>query len=123
MKEMSYIVAEPYSSADFLHGPIAMVEAGFPVFMVATQGLVYPQLSALAKQLSEERRANLLIISDDEDLLSLSSARLLMPKGMPEWVSPLVNILPGQLFVYYLTDLRGLSLDSPRGLSKVTKTV
>ncbi|MCB2178296.1 SIS domain-containing protein [bacterium] len=123
LKEMTYVVAEPYSSADFLHGPIAMVESGFPVFMVATQGLVYPQLADLAQLLIEEKRANLFIISDDEKLLDLSVARVLMPAGMPEWISPLVNILPGQLFAYYLTQRRGLSVDSPRGLSKVTKTV
>lgn len=123
LKEMTYTVAEPYSSADFLHGPIAMVEAGFPVLMVATQGKVYPQLAELVQRLVGEHRANLLIVSDNEDLLRVSSARTQMPAGMPEWVSPMVNILPGQLFAYYLTQLRGLPTESPRGLSKVTKTV
>lgn len=121
-KEMTYVVAEPYSSADFLHGPIAMVEDRFPVFMVATNGAVYPQLLELAEKLKHDLRANLLIVSDETEIMQLSSAPLRMPTGMPEWISPLINIIPGQLFCYYLADFRGQETKSPRGLSKVTRT-
>lgn len=121
-KEMTYVVAEPYSSADFLHGPIAMVEDRFPVFMVATNGAVYPQLLELAEKLKHDLRANLLIVSDETEIMQLSSAPLRMPTGMPEWISPLINIIPGQLFCYYLADFRGQETESPRGLSKVTRT-
>ena len=122
MKEMTYVVAESYSSADFLHGPIAMVEEGFPVFLIAPSGAVYPQLLDLAQDLKQDHNANLLILSDRDEILGYSNTSLKLPEGMPEWISPLVSIVPAQIFCYYLTKFRGLDPENPRGLKKVTKT-
>ena len=123
MKELAYLVAEPYSSADFLHGPIAMVEQGFPVFMVATSGSVYSKLRDLAIELKEEKKANLMIISDQEEILKYSSAPLKLERDLPEWLSPLVSIIPAQLFCMYLAKFKNFDINNPRGLSKVTKTI
>lgn len=122
LKEMTYTVSEPYSSADFLHGPIAMVELGFPVFLVAPNGKVYDQLYQLASELREKKQASLLILSDKDEILKYSSAPLKLPQGMPEWISPIVSIVPAQLFCYSLAKLRGLDTENPRGLTKVTLT-
>ncbi|HKJ27013.1 MAG TPA: SIS domain-containing protein [Anaerolineales bacterium] len=122
MKEMTYLVAEAYSSADFLHGPIAMTEMGFPVFMVAPSGQVYPALLHLAKRLQEEKKVNLLILSDQDKILEYSAAPVRLPAGLPEWISPIVSIVPAQLFCLALAKLRGLDTENPRGLSKVTLT-
>jgi glucosamine--fructose-6-phosphate aminotransferase (isomerizing) len=122
LKEMTYTVSEPYSSADFLHGPIAMVELGFPVFIVAPGGKVYPQLNDLASELRENKKASLLILSDIDEILKFSSAPLKLPVGMPEWISPIVSIVPAQLFCYSLAKSRGLDTENPRGLTKVTLT-
>ena len=70
LKELAYVLAEPYSSADFLHGPIAMVERGFPVMAVAPGGRVYKTLLDLLGQLRNEQQAELLVISDQEAALS-----------------------------------------------------
>lgn len=122
LKEMTYTVAEPYSSADFLHGPIAMVELGFPVFCVAPSGKVYPQLYELASGLRENKKASLLILSDNDQILKISSAPLKLPESMPEWISPIVSIVPAQIFCYALAKSRGLDTENPRGLTKVTLT-
>jgi len=122
LKELTYVVAQPYSSADFLHGPIALVSSGFPVFAVAPQGDVIEDMSALLQRLKESHRADLIIISADQDLLQIADCPLPLPKGIPEWLSPLVAIIPAQLFSYHLTLIKGIDPDSPRGLSKVTLT-
>jgi glucosamine--fructose-6-phosphate aminotransferase (isomerizing) len=122
LKEMTYTVAEPYSSADFLHGPIAMVELGFPVFVVAPSAKVYGQLYNLAVELRENKQASLLILSDKDEILKFSSTPLKLPESMPEWVSPIVSIVPAQLFCYSFAKIRGLDTENPRGLTKVTLT-
>ena len=121
LKELTYVVAEPYSSADFRHGPIAMVEPGFPVLMAAPSGAVYPDLVALAEEL-RAREAELVMISDQVQALALAQTGLALPESVPEWLSPVVAVVPGQLFAAALTRAKGYDLDRPRGLQKVTRT-
>jgi glucosamine--fructose-6-phosphate aminotransferase (isomerizing) len=120
-KELTQIVAEPYSSADFLHGPIAMVHRGFPVIVIAPSGSVLDDMRALIARLAE-RRAELLLIADDEALLGQAHLPMPLPPGLPEWLSPLVAVLPGQVFSLALARARGLDPDQPEGLTKVTET-
>ncbi|MBC8335728.1 MAG: SIS domain-containing protein [Anaerolineales bacterium] len=122
LKELTYVVANPYSPADFQHGPIAIVEEGFPVLAVAPQGAVRENLQALLQRLKDELRAELLILSNDEATLDLAHTPLKLPKEMPEWVSPLVSIIPAQLYCYHLTLAKGWDAEAPRGLKKVTET-
>jgi glucosamine--fructose-6-phosphate aminotransferase (isomerizing) len=122
MKELSYVVAEPYSSADFRHGPIAIVAQGFPVLAVAINGVVFDDLLALLQRLSEDHRAELLIIANRQEAIDLARTSLPLPDDLPEWLSPLVTIIPAQLFCYYLTRTKGFDTEQPRGLQKVTKT-
>ena len=121
LKELIYITAEPYSSADFLHGPIAMVEKGFPVFLIAPSGKVLPELNNLVEKLKVEKQANLLVLSNHEQILENCTTPIVLP-DMPEWVSPIVSIVPAQLFCQALAQARGLDTENPRGLSKVTLT-
>jgi glucosamine--fructose-6-phosphate aminotransferase (isomerizing) len=121
MKETGYLVAEPYSPADLLHGPVAMIDRGFPALLVAPSGRVLGDLAELA-DLLERRRAEVVAISDDPGILSRARAALPLPPGMPEWVSPMVAVVPGQLWAVALARTRGLDPDEPRGLSKVTET-
>jgi glucosamine--fructose-6-phosphate aminotransferase (isomerizing) len=121
MKETSYLVAEPYSPADLLHGPVAMIDRGFPVLLVAPSGRVLSDVAQLASQL-EQRSAELLAISDDAGVLGRARVGLPLPAGMPEWLSPMVAVVPGQMFAVALARARGLDPDQPRGLHKVTET-
>jgi glucosamine--fructose-6-phosphate aminotransferase (isomerizing) len=122
LKELTYVVAEPYSSADFMHGPIAIVESGFPVMVVAPVGEVFPELLSMLKILREKHQPNLLVLSNHSNALSLADLKIPLPKQMPEWISPLVSIVPAQLFSYHLTRVKGLDTEQPRGLKKVTHT-
>ena len=122
MKELTYSVAEPYSSADFLHGPIAMVERGFPVFAVAPSGVILPDMLGLLKNLRETHHAELTVISDNLEALALAQSPIQLPAGIPEWLSPIIAIIPAQLFCYHLTRTRGFDTEAPRTIHKVTET-
>jgi glucosamine--fructose-6-phosphate aminotransferase (isomerizing) len=122
MKELAYVIAAPYSSADFQHGPVAVVSQGFPVLAVAPDGAVFDDMRVLLEELVTQREVELLAISNRDEVLSLAHTPLRLPADMPEWLSPLVTIVPGQLFSYYLTRAKGYDTEAPRGLQKVTLT-
>jgi glucosamine--fructose-6-phosphate aminotransferase (isomerizing) len=121
LKELTYVVAEPYSSADFQHGPIAMVEGGFPVMAVAPQGKVFDSMLSMIAKLRNEHAAELVVISNSKQALSLAQSPIQLP-DMPEWVSPIVSILAGQLFACHLTQVKGYDSEKPRTIQKVTET-
>ncbi len=122
LKELTYIIAEPYSSADFAHGPIAMVESGYPVFVVAPKGKVFDSMLGMIKRLREDISAELVVISNDKKALSEAQVPITIPSEIPEWLSPLVSILPAQLFAYNLTKAKGYNTEQPRSIRKVTET-
>lgn len=122
LKELTYTVSEPYSSADFRHGPIAVVSQGFPVFAVAPEGAVCRDILALLRELKEDYAVELLAVSNSREALELADRALPLPEAVPEWLTPIVGIVPAQLLVYHLTVAKGYDPDQPRGLSKVTRT-
>ncbi|MBL8102392.1 MAG: SIS domain-containing protein [Anaerolineales bacterium] len=122
LKELAYVKAEPYSSADFQHGPIAMLESGFPVMAVAPKGKVFESMIEILKRLRKELLAELVVISNDKKALSLASLPLSIPADVPEWLSPLICILPAQMFAYHLTQAKGYDTEQPRSIHKVTET-
>jgi glucosamine--fructose-6-phosphate aminotransferase (isomerizing) len=122
LKELTYTVAEPYSTADFQHGPIAMVEGGFPVLAVAPGGKVFDTMLEMLGRLRGDQSAELVVISDDKRPLSLAQSPIQLPDGMPEWLSPIVAIIPAQLFAYHLTRSKGINPELPRTITKVTET-
>ncbi|MDD5468839.1 MAG: SIS domain-containing protein [Anaerolineales bacterium] len=121
MKELTYTVVEPYSSADFLHGPLAMIEPGFPVIVIAPRGALLPEMREFIHTL-RRRDAEVIAISDDPELLSLARIPLALPASVPEWLSPLITIIPGQLLSLHLAHVRDFDPDRPRALQKVTRT-
>jgi len=121
LKETSYLLAEPYSVADLLHGPIAMVDGGFPVILIAPNGRSLVDVPDLLSLL-EQRGARVLAISNAPDVLARVPLHLELPSDMPEWVSPIVSVVPGQLFAGALAESSGQNPDRPRGLAKVTLT-
>jgi glucosamine--fructose-6-phosphate aminotransferase (isomerizing) len=121
IKETSYLIAEPYSVADLLHGPIAMIDRDFPVILVAPSGETLTDVPKLLDLLSE-RGARVVAISDRDEVLSRAQAQVRLPAGVPEWLSPIVTVAPGQLWAGSLALAHGQNPDRPRGLSKVTLT-
>lgn len=121
LKELTYVVAEPYSTADFRHGPKAMVEEAFPVIVIAPNGAVYPDVLAMTQEL-HDRGADLTIIASEQAALDCAQLPLRLPPGLPEWLSPIVAVVPGQLLAMYTASVKGHEVDKPRGLTKVTVT-
>lgn len=121
LKELTYVVAERYSTAEFQHGPIALVEPGFPVLAVAPSDAGAADTRALLARLAE-RGARVLALSDEDTTLAGAEIGLRLPGGLPSWLAPIVSIAPAQLFCYHLALARGYDPDAPRGLHKVTRT-
>jgi glutamine---fructose-6-phosphate transaminase (isomerizing) len=120
LKELAYVLADPYSAADFMHGPIALVGEGYPVLAVATSGPALPGMIELLERL-HAARARLLVFTDADGAAGFGDT-IRLP-SVPEWLSPLVAILPAQLFAYHLARARGLDTENPRNISKVTRTL
>ena len=121
MKELTYTIAEPYSSADFLHGPLALIEHGFPAIVIAPTGIMLPELQSFL-QVLRQREAEAVVISDDPTTLAMGRIQLPLYATLPEWLSPITAIVPGQLLALYLAHARDYDPDHPRGLRKVTET-
>jgi glutamine---fructose-6-phosphate transaminase (isomerizing) len=122
LMETCYVVAERFSSADFLHGPLAMVERHFPVILFAPPGVMLPGVKSLIERL-RELKADTLAITGDVDAAALCTRSILMPREIDEFLAPIPYIVPGQLFAALLAEAKGLDPDAPRSLSKVTRTL
>jgi glutamine---fructose-6-phosphate transaminase (isomerizing) len=122
LKELTYKVIEPYSSADFLHGPLAIIEPGFPVIVIAASGPLLGEMQDFIRAITE-RKAEVLCISNDVETRKLTTPlSLSVPAAVPEWLSPLTTIIPGQLLGMHLADICGYNVDYPRSIQKVTET-
>lgn len=121
VKELTRVVSVPYSSADFKHGPIATVQPGFPVIVVASSGDMGTHIDEFSDKLLE-MGAEIISISDHQSLLNKSQLGFKIADGIPEWLSPIPNILPGQLFARQLALEKGRNIDKPEGITKVTET-
>lgn len=134
LMETCYVVAERFSSADLMHGPIAMVSESFPAFLFAPAGPTWKSTSEMIEKLASVK-AECTLITDKSNkaavsLKAPSKNRLVIPaditfKGpLPDEVyTPIPYIIPGQLFAASLAEVKGLDPDKPRTLSKVTLTI
>ncbi len=131
LMETCRIVAERFSSADFLHGPIAMVGASFPLFLFAPGGVTWPSNEQMLQRL-EGMRAETLLISDRSNPAARRAspnavvvpARLAHRGPLPaELFTPIPYIIPAQLFAASLAMEKGFDPDRPEGLTKVTRTM
>lgn len=120
VKELTYIGSAGYSEADFRHGPIAVVQEGYPVMLVAPRGKAFCAMRDIFAVV-KGKGADTLVISDDEQLLGEATSAMRIPAA-PEWLSPIIAVMPGQVFAMRGALARGLEVDKPRGLSKVTIT-
>ena len=129
LMETCYVVAERFSSADLLHGPIAMVEAAFPAFLFVPPGPVAGPLLGLVERL-QELKADAFVITDrrNEAAVRKAGRGLVLPLNFPagdpaDVFTPIPYIVPAQMFAAHLAAEKGLNPDQPRALSKVTRTL
>lgn len=122
LMETCYVVAERFSSADFLHGPVAMIERHFPVIIFAPAGKMLAGTKDLIARL-QELRADTLAITGDIEAATMCTRAIIMPREIDEFLAPIPYIIPAQLFAALLAEAKGLDPDKPRSLSKVTRTL
>lgn len=127
MKETSYVVADPYSGADFQHGPIAIVEPGFPAVLIAPPGRTSADMADLARNL-RAKGAETIVLASEREILGEAAVPIPLPgpvvEGLAgEALSPFLYTVAGQLFAHALCQAKGLDPDHPRGLKKVTLTL
>jgi glucosamine--fructose-6-phosphate aminotransferase (isomerizing) len=120
IKELTGAAAEAYSPADFLHGPIAIVQDGFPVVAVAPSGPTLPGMRELLTEL-EPRGADVTLLTDAPHA-AVGGERVIELVPAPDWLSPLVAVVPAQLIAVGAAERLGVDVDRPGGLQKVTRT-
>jgi glucosamine--fructose-6-phosphate aminotransferase (isomerizing) len=122
LMETCYIVAERFSSADFLHGPIAMVERDLPIFLFLPPGPCQQTLASLARKL-RRMRAETVLFTSKNVAQPPATRTIAIPAAVPEIYTPIPYIVPGQLFAAQLAEAKGLNPDKPRFLQVVTRTI
>jgi glutamine---fructose-6-phosphate transaminase (isomerizing) len=124
MMETCYVVAERFSSADFLHGPIAMAEQSFPVFAFAPPGVTWPSIRETIDKLKAVDAEIVAITDPGNREIARNATRIIrLPKKLDEVMTPIPYIIPAQLFAAHLAAQKGLNPDQPRTLNKVTRTL
>jgi len=133
LMETCYVVAERFSSADLLHGPIAMLEASFPAFLFCPPGVTWKPMCELIEKL-RSIRAETLVITDGSNEHAARQQGIEEPLTIPanlavsgplpqDLYTPIPYIVPAQLFAASLAEVKRLDPDRPRTLSKVTQTL
>lgn len=138
LSETCYLIATPFSTADFRHGPTAIIEYGRPVMLYAPPGRTLADNFELLKFL-KEREADTIVVAEDPRLLELATTPIpaqlpalngpisgheaSAPIDVAELLSPIPYIIYGQFLAMHLSVEKGLNPDKPRGLSKVTRTM
>lgn len=122
LKEVAQLWADPYSAADFAHGPVALVAPGAAVFASISAGPARDALLEPLRTLIRDVGANVLVLSDDAEARAVGRWSLAVPSGLAEWLAPIAAIVPAQLHAMHLAIARGLDPERPRGLAKVTET-
>lgn len=119
LKELSYLRAEGFPAGELKHGPIALVEPGTVVVAVATRTPVWEKLVANIAEVKSRGATVVLVVEEgDEETAGLADHVLWVP-ATEHLFSPVVDVVPLQLFAYSLARLHGLDVDRPRNLAKV----
>jgi glucosamine--fructose-6-phosphate aminotransferase (isomerizing) len=121
IRELSGLMVEAYSPADLMHGPVAAIRRDWPVVVVAPTGPARASVEEVLQPL-RDRGARLLLVADDDELLARADGALPLVSGVPEWLSPLTAVVPGQVTAMRTALRRGVDVDNPHGLAKVTLT-
>jgi glucosamine--fructose-6-phosphate aminotransferase (isomerizing) len=118
LKEISYIHAEGYPAGELKHGPIAMLDPTIPVIAVATQSQTYSKVVGNIQEV-RARDAEVVVLATEGDAAIRQHAdHIIYVPRVDEALSPIVNVVPLQLFAYHMAVARGCDVDQPRNLAK-----
>jgi glucosamine--fructose-6-phosphate aminotransferase (isomerizing) len=119
LMEISYAPAIAYPAGESKHGPISLIEEGFPVVFVCPNDDTHKTIVGNIMEM-KARGASIIIVMEegDEELKKLADDVIDVPKGIPEILSPILYVIPLQLLAYYMAIERGHDPDMPRNLAK-----
>jgi glucosamine--fructose-6-phosphate aminotransferase (isomerizing) len=118
LKEVSYIHAEGYGAGEMKHGPLAMIDEHFPTLAVAPTDSVYEKIISNMQEINARKGKIVAIATEgNKQIRDLTSDVIYIPKTL-EMLSPILTIVPLQLFAYYIALKKGLNVDRPRNLAK-----
>jgi glucosamine--fructose-6-phosphate aminotransferase (isomerizing) len=118
LKEISYIPTEAYAAGEMKHGPIALLEEGSPVLVVATDSFVYDKLISNVQEVKARGARIIAVASEGNEALKEMADEILYVPRTDEMLAPLLAVVPLQLFAYYVAKNKGEKVDQPRNLAK-----
>lgn len=118
LKEISYIPTEAYAAGEMKHGPIALLEEGSPVLVVATDSAVYDKLMSNVQEVKARGARVIAVASEGNTAIAEIANDVFYVPRCSESLSPLLAVVPLQLFAYYVAKHRGEKVDQPRNLAK-----
>jgi len=118
LKEITYIHAEGYPAGEMKHGPIAMIDKNFPSVVIAPKDSVYEKMISNIQEI-KARKGKIIAITTEGNIEmgQLADDVIYIPKTL-EMLTPILSVVPLQLFAYYIAVLKGLDPDKPRNLAK-----
>jgi len=118
LKEISYIHAEGYAAGEMKHGPIALIDENMPVMVIATESAVYEKILGNIEE-AKARAGTVIALATEgnEQIKTKTDDQIYMPK-VDEVFSPMLNVIPLQLFAYHVSVMLGCDVDQPRNLAK-----
>lgn len=118
LKEISYIHAEGYPAAEMKHGPIALIDENMPVVVVAPRDAVHAKIVSNIEEVRARGGKVIAIVNQgDEEIVRLAEATFVVPETL-DLLTPILTVIPLQLFSYYVAVRRGCNVDQPRNLAK-----
>jgi glucosamine--fructose-6-phosphate aminotransferase (isomerizing) len=118
LKEVSYVHAEGYAAGELKHGPISLLDAEYPLVAVATRSAVYEKLISNVMEARARDARVLAVASDGDDQIERFADDVWWVPDVPEPLSPILAVIPLQLFAYHTAVARGTDVDQPRNLAK-----
>jgi glucosamine--fructose-6-phosphate aminotransferase (isomerizing) len=118
LKEISYVPTEAYAAGEMKHGPIALLEEGSPVLVVATDSTVYDKLVSNVQEVIARGAHVIAVASEGNQTIAGMAKDVLYIPRTDEMLAPLLATVPLQLFAYYVAKARGEKVDQPRTLAK-----
>ncbi|MBF2054076.1 MAG: glutamine--fructose-6-phosphate transaminase (isomerizing) [Candidatus Sericytochromatia bacterium] len=118
LKEVSYIHAEGYAAGELKHGPIALVDPLMPIIALATASDTYEKLFSNLEEVKARDGKIIAVATEGNESIAKVAEEVIYVPAVPEWLSPMINVLPMQLLAYYVALRRGFDVDQPRNLAK-----
>jgi glucosamine--fructose-6-phosphate aminotransferase (isomerizing) len=118
LKEISYIHAEGYPAAEMKHGPIALIDEEMPVIFIATQDSSYEKVVSNIQEVKARKEKIVAVVTEGDTQVKALADHVIEVPLTHEAFTPLLSVIPLQLFSYHIAVMRGCNVDQPRNLAK-----